>query len=220
MSLAAHFAAIRGNVRVLSAHEVQALHDSTQSEFPFLRYAVQNVLYHVNHAGAAHITQQGFVEEFPFILWAALDGLFEHNQELWYKDNLSSLYILALRNLSSLIEVHPSVRSCFEVEQWRYGAPFLAAMATGSKEAVHAFIKALSDNGPGENQCETLRHYNTDNDGQCTLPHDFRFPKQGNVVLVLVEHKKDTVLALVLSNCEVDVNAKDNAGRTAVVLAI
>ncbi|KAH5602359.1 hypothetical protein HBI45_122960 [Parastagonospora nodorum] len=220
MGVGVHFAAIRGNLRTTFLHEVQVSRDSIHSRFPFLSYAVQNVLYHANQAGAAHITQQDFLKDFPFILWSALDGLFEYNQALWYEDNVSSLYILASRNLSNLIEVHPSVRSCFEVEQGRYGTPFLAAMATGSREAVYAFIKALSDGGPGENQCQTFRRYNTDNDGQYTLPQDFRFPKQGNVVLVLVEHKKDTVLALVLPNCKVDVNAKDNAGRTAVVLAI
>jgi hypothetical protein len=50
--------------------------------------------------------------------------------------------------MSSLIRIHSSSLSCFEVEDERYGLPIFAALATGSKEAVRTFLEIQADNQP------------------------------------------------------------------------
>jgi len=46
--------------------------------------------------------------------------------------------------MSNLIRVHPSALSCLKVENEGYGPPLFAALATGSKEAVRAFVEVYT----------------------------------------------------------------------------
>lgn len=75
--------------------------------------------------------------------WIKLDNLFEKHEVRRHTEGASLLYVLSEWNMSNLIKARSCNLSCLEVGEERYGPPLLAAMATGSKEAIWAFVEAL-----------------------------------------------------------------------------
>ncbi|KAH7412153.1 ankyrin repeat domain-containing protein [Phaeosphaeria sp. MPI-PUGE-AT-0046c] len=62
-----------------SSDEAAVLRESATQRYPFLQYAVRNVLY---HADAAHgdVSQVDFLDSFPLPQWIKLDNLFEKHE--------------------------------------------------------------------------------------------------------------------------------------------
>lgn len=81
-------------------------------KFPFLEYAVQNVLLHADDAGRHGIPQESFLQDFDKSQWILLDNLFEKHQVRRRTDVRTSelLFVFIQKNLSSLIRTY--VRSC------------------------------------------------------------------------------------------------------------
>lgn len=131
------------------------LRKSAEERLPFARYATQQVLYHSDLAEASGVCQVDFLQAFDLASWTALSNLLEKHKIRRYTAHVSLLYIRTEQNRVSLIGIQRSQLACFEVEVERYGAPILAALATGGFETVHAFLvahkeanhnsKALSD---------------------------------------------------------------------------
>lgn len=134
-----------------STQEAAALRHSAAEAFPFLEYAVRNVLYHANIAQSSGIDQKNFLHNFRLAKWVWINNLFERHEVRRRTPNVSLSSILAESDLSSLIRIHPSNSSCFDVEGERYGPPVFAALATGSGEAtiVHEALhpRAPTDSG-------------------------------------------------------------------------
>ncbi|KAH8712240.1 hypothetical protein GQ44DRAFT_598742, partial [Phaeosphaeriaceae sp. PMI808] len=182
--------------------------------FPFLEYAVQHVLHHANLAEWSNVAQGGFILGFPRPAWIKLANLFERRQVRRYTEKMSLLYVLGERNLSSLIRAHPSAISCLEVGEERYGPPLFAALATGSKEALQAFVDALSkDQLPGSYLHDIHAHYYEDI-VDLKLGRKFQFSNQRSVLSYLAELGNVAIVKLVLDTGKVDVDAKDNNGWT------
>ncbi|KAK8912169.1 hypothetical protein VCV18_012753 [Metarhizium anisopliae] len=125
-----------------SSQQAAELCQAVNKAFPFLEYAVQNVLYHANAVEGGGVEQTGFLEGFLLVNWIKLDNLFERHDVRRYTLNASLLYILAEHNMGNLIKAHPFKRSCFEVEDERYRTLILAALATNSGEAVRTLLQA------------------------------------------------------------------------------
>ncbi len=104
------------------AKELPALHESANETFPFLQYAVQNILYHADAAEGGGIDQTRFFQAFRLADWINLDNLFEI-QGRRHPPTASLLYILAKHNMANLIRRHPSRSACFEVGDELYGPP-------------------------------------------------------------------------------------------------
>ncbi|EMT67378.1 Serine/threonine-protein phosphatase 6 regulatory ankyrin repeat subunit C [Fusarium odoratissimum] len=113
-------------------------------EFPFLRYAAQNILYHANAAEEGHISQARFLESFPLAKWIQHNNVFQDKEVRRHTITASLLYLLAEYNFGSLIEGHQRNQSCFDIENERYGAPILAAIATDDDLIVASFAIASS----------------------------------------------------------------------------
>ncbi|KAL9007881.1 MAG: hypothetical protein Q9173_006937, partial [Seirophora scorigena] len=81
-------------------------------KFPFLEYAVQNVLLHADDASRHGIPQESFLQDFAVSQWILLDNLFEKHQVRRRTDGRTSelLFVLTQKNLSSLVRT--CVRSC------------------------------------------------------------------------------------------------------------
>ncbi|KAK7883598.1 hypothetical protein LTR67_011097 [Exophiala xenobiotica] len=143
-----HLGNISDSLPKASTPKAAFLRQSATENFPFLEYAVQNVLYHADRAHAHGVDQSDFVRTFQLAQWVWIDNLFERHEVRRHTPNVSLLYILAESNLSSLIRIHPSNLSCFDVEGERYGLPIFAALATGGDEAVHKTnIESTSNDG-------------------------------------------------------------------------
>ncbi|MCJ1396679.1 hypothetical protein MMC18_009571, partial [Xylographa bjoerkii] len=191
------------------------LRKSVTDTFPFLEYAVQNVLHHADVAEGNGIAQETFVRSFSLNRWIKLDNLFERHEVRRHTDKMSLLYILGERNMSNLIKAHPSALSCLEVEEERYGPPLFAAMATGSKEAFQAFAEALHRGQvTGSRPYETYSQYFENKNNPIYLGRDFNFSKRRDVLSYLAELGNEIILALVLGLWKANIDSKDYNGRT------
>ncbi|KAH8691699.1 hypothetical protein GQ44DRAFT_590981, partial [Phaeosphaeriaceae sp. PMI808] len=198
-----------------STHEAVTLRESATVAFPFLKYAVRNVLYHANVAGGCGIAQDHFIQSFPFDHWIKLDNLIEDQGVCGHTKDASFLYVLAEGNMSNLIRAHPSISSCLEVEKERYGPPLFAALATGSKEAVRKFVEVHAATKSPENWFHNLcSRYRYNEDSRGKFGHDFKFSDQRTTLSYLAELGDEVIFALGLKIGHIMPDSKDQDGRT------
>jgi hypothetical protein len=202
-----------------SLRETGILRHGVAGVFPFLIYAVQSVLYHSDKAAEAKIAQQDFIRDFPMTRWIKFDNLFKQDQICRHTNTVSLLYILAEYNLASLIKEYPSVISCFDLSNERYGAPFLAAIATGSTESINALADALEDK---ENRSDEIQRsytqYHCDENGINFLAQMSEF-YLGTVIEHLAGLNNKAILSLALRACEARINTVEYRKSTHFLLA-
>ena len=203
------------NLPKASSQEAAALRESATGIFPFLEYAVRNVLYHTDMAAGGGIAQRNFIQSFQLTNWIKLDNLFEKHEVRRHTQNVSLLYILAEGNMSNLIRVHPSALSYLEVEDERYGLPLFASLATGSKEAVRAFLEAHAVNQPPGSQLHKLcSQYYQDEGRQGNFGRDFKFSNRRTILSYLAELGNKEIFAFLLETGKFMPDSKDKDGRT------
>ncbi len=117
------------------------LHYNLGKLFPFLTYAIHNVLLHANSAQQHGMNQRGFLADFPLPRWVFLRNALQTYYDRRYTKSVSPLYILAEGNLADLIRIHPQAASCFDLTDERYGPPIFAAWATRSHEVTQTFLE-------------------------------------------------------------------------------
>ena len=88
---------------VASSEDARGLRILVPQRFPFLEYAIHNVLYHADVADGQGVSQKAFVEKFALSKWILIDNLFEKFQIRRHTPRASLLYILAEKNFSNLI---------------------------------------------------------------------------------------------------------------------
>ncbi|KAH0835264.1 hypothetical protein FOPE_04096 [Fonsecaea pedrosoi] len=149
-----------------------------------------------------------------------MENLFEKHEVRRYTPNVSLLYILAERNLSSLIRIHPPNPSCFDVEDEGYGPPIFAALATGSNEAVHALLEVQADThpttAPFRHLCE---QYYRDRSNRINLGRDFFFSQRSGPLTYIAKHGDDILLALFFASGNLNIETTDDNGQTPLTLA-
>ncbi|KAG9497985.1 hypothetical protein J7337_010861 [Fusarium musae] len=156
-------------------------------EFPFLRYAVQNVLYHANAAEEGHISQTKFLETFQLARWIQHNNVFQDKDVRRHTTSASLLYLLAEYGFGSLIESHQQNQSCFDIEGERYGAPILAAMAAGIRPTIWRLLKREIREEPATSHLHSLcNEYDIEKKVKHGLGRNFKFnPKSGLLYYVL-----------------------------------
>ncbi|KAJ8113745.1 hypothetical protein OPT61_g4195 [Boeremia exigua] len=215
-----HYTSIPHDCAQASSEELTEARAVVTKSFPILDYAVQNILHHADAAQGAGIDQKNFMVDFPLNRWIRLANFFEKRKVRRYTSLVSVLYILGDRNMSHLIRSSTSAKTCFEVEAERYGAPFLAAVATRSKAAVCAFVDVLNEAiGARKSSLGSYVHFYQGQDGESLLPRDFKFSKQRNIVDYLSELDDEAALCLAITTTLIDVNAKLSDGETLLIRA-
>jgi nucleoside phosphorylase len=196
----------------VSSKEVANLRGSVAKAFPFLEYAVRNVLYHADAAEGSGIAQGDFMQGFQLSYWVLLDNLFEGHER--HTQNVSLLYILVVGNLSNLIGVHPAVLSCFEVEGERYKSPFFASLATRSGKALQSLLQAYAANMHPESRLRQLcDKYCQDGSRNTDLGHYFDFSNHRAVLLRIAE-LDEVLFAFLLETGKFMLDSKDRDGQT------
>ena len=189
--------------------------------FPFLKYAIRNILYHADVAAGCGIAQENFIQSFPLNHWIQLNNLFEEQEICKHTGNASLLYILAERNMSNLIRAHPSIFSCLELENERYGPPLFAALATGSKEAVRTFVEVYAaTQSPDTWLYKTGGQYNHKKDSWGKFGRDFKFSNRRTILSYLAELGDEVIFTLALHTGNIMPNSKDRSGRTPLWYAV
>ncbi|PSN59120.1 hypothetical protein BS50DRAFT_614690 [Corynespora cassiicola Philippines] len=196
-----------------SSQEAATLRKVAAQKFPFLEYAVHNVLYHADVAEGGGISQADFLSGFPLPRWVGLDNLFEKHEVRRHTERVGFLYMLAELNMASLLKTHPSILSCLEVEDERYGCALFAAIATGSEEAVQACMEGLEASRSTESRSYDLSRLELQS-GHATrgARRDFNYSKKRG-------SGREAAVKLLVSIEEVDVNSKDKQGIMPLLIA-
>ncbi|KAI1132661.1 hypothetical protein F5Y10DRAFT_293015 [Nemania abortiva] len=134
-------------------------------QFPFLQYANSGVLYHADRAQQHGVEQAQFLNMFPKFKWVKHHNALQEHQINHHQPEVSLLYILAGNNTPYLIHALESRQFSFDLEKRkkieRYGVPFLAAIATKSKEAAEALIKIETEGWIKDPVLEDIRGLDT-----------------------------------------------------------
>ncbi|KAK3388440.1 hypothetical protein B0T20DRAFT_105903 [Sordaria brevicollis] len=135
----------------LSADQRSVIKDS---KYPFLHYAVINVLHHSEQAYCRGIPQSAFLHDFPVREWARLyNGMgdvvkaTEIRRYGWVKfvefeTPPSILYLLAQFNAHNLLRDHPDIHQQFKVRCGGLGYPWMAAVRYGNIESLQHLVNA------------------------------------------------------------------------------
>jgi ankyrin repeat protein len=118
-------------------------------KFPFLKYAVQNVLHHADLAEEEHVSQCSFLEKFDWAKWLKFSALFSEGEFRPVSLEASPLGIFAENDLPNLINIHPSRFFYFELKDDRYRSPLYASVLTRSHRALHKFLELEVQRQPG-----------------------------------------------------------------------
>ncbi|KAI1445813.1 hypothetical protein F5Y02DRAFT_426408 [Annulohypoxylon stygium] len=200
-----------------SCQEAAVLRQSVNEAFPFLEYAVRNALYHADTAEGCGVSQARFLQTFQVTDWIKLDNLLEIKNIRRHTPNASLLYILAEHNMGNLIKIHPSKQACSKIEDERHGPPILAALATGSGEAVRVFLQAQVEAAPPTSPLHGLyEQYCQDENKQFKLGRNFTFSRQKGILNHLCKEVNETlIIFFLLSIDNLDLNQRDSyEGRT------
>ena len=177
------------------------LRNSAAVKFPFLEYAVQDVLYHADAAAGGGISQTDFLNGFPNPQWVKLNNLFEKHQVRRYTATVSLLYILAELNLVSLIRVLGSASCCMDIEAERYGCPLFAAAATSGEQALELCMESIQLQQAYTSLVATLgEQYFQQKSVQCAARRDFVYIKSKGFLPNAAELGHDRLLALLIAS--------------------
>ncbi|XP_014553834.1 hypothetical protein COCVIDRAFT_28984 [Bipolaris victoriae FI3] len=202
-----------------SSQQAADLRKLATQTFPFLEYAVRNVLYHADAAEVGGISQakflDRFLDSFPLSRWVKLDNLLEKHQVRRHTERVSLLYLLAELDMANLIRVLDSASRCMDVEVERYGCPLFAAAAMNSEKTLEAFLKSTElqqadcsfGTVVGEQQSQRKL-------AQRAARRDFVYSKANNFLLNAAELGHDEVLALLIKSGRFRIGSKDSRNRT------
>ncbi|KAL6863562.1 ankyrin [Trichoderma novae-zelandiae] len=127
--------------------EARAQRETANASFPFLQYAVKNVLHHASEAHGGGVDQVDFLGSFQLSDWVKLDNFFELHDRRRHNETVSIAYILAENNAAHLIQLLPA--SAFIIEESdRCGFPIFAALDVDSRESVRAILEAYMEIDP------------------------------------------------------------------------
>ncbi|KAK8071198.1 hypothetical protein PG997_011401 [Apiospora hydei] len=118
------------------------------TRFPFLWYAVNAVLHHADRAEELGTSQCGFLARFQTAEWVELSNSFEKYQTRKYPHDARLLYILAEKNLSLLIAIHPAASTFLNMGEERYSCPLYATLTMGNWDAAKILLWRLVKHFP------------------------------------------------------------------------
>jgi ankyrin repeat protein len=200
--------------KIVERKEVDRLAQETVRKNPFLPYSVNNVLYHADAAEGYGITQH-HLQHFPLDRWVKYHNLFEKHEVRRYTKDVTLLYLMAERNLKSLIKGSPFILGCLDIGNERYGPPFFASVACKSVDVTQLFIEALRSHNFRTDLINQLSVQQDDEQNILQKPRrTFVYLHKKNILLNAVELGNTEIFALILDIHRNLVDSADSHGRT------
>lgn len=109
------------------------------SNFPFLEYACQQVLYHANSA-ARVVPQDEFLSSFNRHDWISIHNIFERFKAREYNEDACLFYVLADQGFTELIHTRLREDTEVHIRGGRDRYPLFAAFANCHKDAAAALL--------------------------------------------------------------------------------
>jgi ankyrin repeat protein len=214
-----------GALPVASTPQAGDLRRLVFEKFPFLEYAVRNVLSHADVADGYGISQQEFLKNFALDSWIKLDNLFEKYQVRRHTSNASLLYICTEKSLSNLIRTQLKQDPCPETagersENERYAAPLYAALANAkvSEDTIRALLIPVAQSSDYDRE---LHHAYSDGEIDChrdAINTLIRYrpnldPRKGHDLIGwAVSNGHEAVVKLLLAKYDIDGNLDPRKG--------
>ncbi|KAL8788566.1 MAG: hypothetical protein Q9213_001639 [Squamulea squamosa] len=218
---------------VANSTDAKNLRGMISEKYPFLEYAVRNVLSHADGAGSHDIFQEAFMEEFAFGDWIRLNNLFEKYQIRRYTFDTKLSYIFAKLNLRTLLRTQlmqelKSVTPAKYLQTEAYTAPLYAALADAkvSEDTIRIFLLPISDllnvDGGFNDACSDFdSSYQQTAVEEITRNRPEINPRKGQTLLVwAASNGQEAVIKLLLEKTTVDPNSRDKSGRTPLSWAV
>ncbi|KAJ6256012.1 hypothetical protein Dda_9306 [Drechslerella dactyloides] len=163
-------------------------------------------------AAAIAIPQNDFVSGFRVTDWISNAILFAEDEECTSCENL--LYVLAKKNLGNLIRIHPQRTRCFDFGSTEYGPPLFAALASGSHEAVQAFLEGHAQVQLGGHPFNLCKWYTDNENKRIDWGPKFSFSRQRGIASHIIEKGDEVIFAFSLISGYIDYQAKGEYGQT------
>lgn len=192
-----------------------------QDAFPFLSYAVRNVLHHASSAQKGGVSQAGLLDALQDSKWPVIAQHSERDDIDYVPPRTVLLYTLAENNFYDLIRWFSSDIPYLDRTNGRYCLPLLAALGTGSHEAIQAMLKVKveSADGPKRERLHELYKYYCDRDHKgFRLPQTF-FSHRRTVLSYVAEAGDSTLVTFLLEANKLRPDEEDQFGRTAISYA-
>jgi ankyrin repeat protein/nucleoside phosphorylase len=189
-----------------STPEAAKLRQIVTETFPFLEYAVQNVLYHAENAEKGGVSQEGFIANFALKKWIEYNNLLEKHHVRRYTSSASLLYIFSERNFPHLIESELRKISNIDIEGERYCYPIWIALASRNNNAIRALLS----------EQQRTHDHQVLNSAYAILVergHEFK-PRKGQTLLSFAaEYNHLPIVHSLITTGRVDINPVDSKDR-------
>ncbi|KAF2494939.1 hypothetical protein BU16DRAFT_51347 [Lophium mytilinum] len=151
---------------IASTNEAKDLRQLASEKFPFLEYAVQNVLRHADAASQCKIPQSEFLKLFPLERWIQLNNLLEKHEIRRHTKICSLLYILADRKFPSLIasELDRASQPSHDDFAERYGSPVHVAVFQRNDEVLRTMLSQYTEGKSNDNITRRYQAYGVNPD--------------------------------------------------------
>jgi ankyrin repeat protein len=189
---------------------------------PFLEYSILNIFSHADSAEGSGISQADFLKVFPLLQWVKLYNTCLKKDKDRYAESVSLLYVLAEFDMPNLMTALGLIGQCIEVEDERYGCPLLAAVARHSESALRLCLDSIEvrqhcrDPDTAAVARRLIQH---DVHHWSHLSHGFNYPNREGFLISAAEIDHEELFELLTISKNLDVDATDSHGRTALWLA-
>jgi ankyrin repeat protein len=209
---------------VPSSKEADRTRLLVSAKFPFLEYAVHNVLHHAETADECGISQTYFVHNFPLRDWIHLDNLFEKYQVRRHTPNCSMLYILSEKSLHNLIRIELKRIQNLDIQGERFGFPLHVALANKSEAALRALLLPDTSRWPTDKTSFNCSPSTTNESQNCInllleMGNEISSQPDQSVLSWAAKGGHEAIVKLLLDTSKIDIDSKDKAGRTPLLWA-
>ena len=217
--------ALNGSLPEASSKDSANLRQRAYERFPFLEYAVHNVLYHSDAADGLGCSQKKFIRNFPLPRWNFMNNLLQRYDIHRHSSNVSLLYILAEEDLPSLISIVRRHNETIHIRGERYGSPLVAAWAAGNEKALRALL-TLNEHEESELHANHNGSSPSDHDLReavsSLLKHkyDIKVTSDATLLLWAAQRGEISIVKMLLASRNINVNARDDDDLTPLSSAV
>jgi ankyrin repeat protein len=144
-----HFVSEKVSQRILLPGTLPPEKKSEQAElrekasrlFPFLQYAVENVVFHTERACRSFVSVEDVTKSFPVSTWKSLNNMFEKYQLRRYERDETRAYIFADRGAPHLLEAELQLGADHFPMKCRHLSLLFAAVFEENLEVVKTILK-------------------------------------------------------------------------------
>ncbi|KAF3289384.1 hypothetical protein TWF970_003165 [Orbilia oligospora] len=190
-----------------ASQEASQIRKLASTKFPFLEYAVQNILYHADLASNNENSQEAFINDFPLGIWLFLNNLVEKFNVRRYHVQASLLYIFSDQGLSNLVRFEVKRVENIDIPGFgRYSYPITAALANGHEGTVKELLVSEANTRstivmPRDQDCERVKKLLEDG-------RDFKVPKRQSLLFYAARHGKFGWVEILLATGKVHVRVE------------